>query len=138
MIEDLLIDLEDTFGNYKHGMRTAIENKLSCIDEKEGDDLLRFLIEDYDMARPPSLKVIMGECYRHNISLNHEDLYGVSVCEFCGQEFSQSELYCLNCHKLRKYGITRLVRYKPVWIDFETDDEKRFVEKWHRENKEII
>lgn len=135
MITDFMKTLEDTFGKYKHGMKSAIENKISGLDDNGFADLLKYLTEDYDMARPPSLKVILGECYRHNIELNHADLYGISVCEFCDQEFSQSELFCSKCHKLRKYGITRLVSYKPVWIDFERDDEKRFVEKWNRENK---
>lgn len=134
MIDEFITEIENTFGKYKSGMKKAITDKMLGLDENGFDDLLRFLIEDYDMARPPSLKVIMGECYRHKISLNHEEFYGVSVCEFCGQEFSQSLIRCPKCEKIRKYGLTRLVRYKPVWIDFEADDEKRFIEKWNREN----
>ena len=134
MINDFIDALEDTFGKYRHGMRTAIENKLSDVSEKGFDDLLRYVIEDYDMARPPSLKVLLGESYRHNISLNKATMYGISVCEFCGQEFSQNVISCPKCQKLRKYGVTKLVRYKPVWIDFELDDEKEFMKKWNREN----
>lgn len=136
MIDDFINTLEDTFGKYKHGMRTAIVNKISDLSDFGFADLLKYLTEDYDMARPPSLKIILGECVNHNIFLNHEDFYGISICEFCGQEFSQNILNCPQCQKLRKYGLTKLVRYKPAWVDFEIDDEKRFIEKWNKENKE--
>ena len=134
-MEEFINSLEETFGKYRQGMRKAIEEKLCSVNQSDFDNLLKYLLEDYDMARPPSLKVILGEIYRHNILLNRATMYGISVCEFCGQEFSQNVIVCPKCQKLRKYGVTRLVRYKPVWIDFELDDEKEFMKKWNRENK---
>ena len=78
MITDFLNILEDTFGKYRHGMRSAIEDKLTNITDNDFQELIKYLTEDYDLARPPSLKVIMGECYKHNIPLHLQNmLYGI-------------------------------------------------------------
>lgn len=118
MINNFMDTLEDTFGKYKHGMSNAIRDKLKGVKQGDLFNLIKYLTEDYDMARPPSLKVIMNECYKHDISLTTgEKILGISVCEFCGQEFPQNLLRCPNCKKRRMYGITKLVHVDGNYIE---------------------
>lgn len=109
-LDGFIETLESTFGKYKSGMNNHIRSKLFYVTQEGYDFLLNRLIEDYDLARPPSLKVIMREVYRHKIPLNNIEYIGISVCEFCNQEYSQNLVRCPRCQRLRKYGISRMVR----------------------------
>ncbi len=137
MIGDFMDSMEDTFGKYKSGMRTAIENKLQYLSDANFIDLLKYLTEDYDMARPPSLKVIMGQVYKHSMSLGGvQSSYYVSVCENCGCEFSHMELRCPKCQSIRKYGLSRKLIDKPIWWDDEIKrDIKETMEAEDRKRK---
>ena len=46
MITEFMESLENTFGKYKHGMRSAIEDKISGMNESGFSDLLRYLTEE--------------------------------------------------------------------------------------------
>lgn len=138
MIDSFISNIEETFGKYKSGMRIAIENKLQFLSDVDFMDLLKFLTEDYDMARPPSLKVIMGEVFKHSINLGSiQTSYYVSVCENCNREFSHMELRCPQCQSIRKYGLSKKLLDKPIWWDdeikrnikesMEAEDRKRSV-----------
>ncbi len=109
-LDGFIESLENTFGKYKAGMQSAIRLKLMNMTQEGYDTLLGYLVNDYDLARPPSLKVIMGEIYTHRINTFNIYITGVSVCEFCNREYSQDAYKCPHCGKLRKYGITRLKR----------------------------
>lgn len=109
-LEGFMSSVEETFGKYKSGMSRNIRLKLSNLSQDGFDTLFSYLVNNYDLARPPSLKFILGELYRYNIPLNKIVMIGVSVCEFCHEEYSQDDYKCPHCGKLRKYGITRLKR----------------------------
>ena len=115
MVNDFVESLEEVFGNYKAGMKKAIIRKLSDITSDNEKVLYRALTEDYDMARPPSLKAILTTMYNHNIKYVTHHKYICSVCENCGKEFSANSLYCPHCKKLRKYGVIRMLEDKPPW-----------------------
>jgi len=135
MINQFIDSIEDTFGKYKHGMRSAIEDKFSGLKDNDFLDLIKYLTEDYDMARPPSMKIILEECFRHNIPLNTKKVvYSISICEHCGQHFSNDALKCPRCNKLRKVGITKFVRYKPDWIEQEEKEELKDMFEWGDKN----
>ena len=110
MVEDLIESLEDAFGKYKPGMKKAIKRKLSGIDSDSEKTLYRGLTEDYDLARPPSLKVIMGEMYKNGINVANQGYGGMSICEFCQYEYDQELVNCPKCGKIRKYGIIKLYK----------------------------
>ena len=38
-------------------------------------------------------------------------------------------IQCPKCQRIRKYGITKLVRYKPVWIDHECEIEEDYTKE---------
>ena len=125
MIDDFLNDLEDTFGKYRNGMRNAITNKVQNVNNGDLDSLYRYIIQEYDMARPPSLKVILASMYYHNIRGMTPHKYTCSVCEHCGMDFSTNSLYCPHCKKLRIFGKVREMKNKPVWHDVEIRKERK-------------
>lgn len=110
MIDDFIDEMEGTYGKYKPGMKKAIKDKLENIEEHSEKRLLKNLIESYDMARPPNLKVIMDVIYKTGISLLTQGFGGMSVCEHCNYEFDQDLVACPKCKKIRIYGKTRLYR----------------------------
>ena len=125
LLDDFIYSLEDTFGKYKSGMQKVVRNKLSDMSQSSCDELLKHLTENYDMARPPSLKVILTEAYKYNIPLNTQKFYGISVCEFCGRDYSQDIIACPQCQRIRHYGITKLVRNKPYWYESKPDEHEQ-------------
>lgn len=110
MIDNFITEIEDTYGNYKSGMRKAIVEKLCNMDEQTEQKLLKSLIESYDLARPPNLKVILETMYRIGISLLTQGYGGMSICEHCNYEFDQALVRCPKCNKLRIYGVTRMYK----------------------------
>lgn len=139
MIDGFIEEIENTFGKYKPGMRRAIYNKLTNLNENAFDELLKYIIEEYDMGRPPSLKVILSSMYHHDIRGAIQNQYICSVCEHCGMEFSANSYKCPHCKNIRKYGVVKILKDKPPWHDaeirqikkdeLELEDEKNKVNK---------
>jgi hypothetical protein len=110
MVDDFVDEIEETYGKYKSGMRKAITDKLFNIDKQDEQKLLKNLIENYDMARPPNLKIILEVMYKIGITLLSQGYGGMSICEHCNYEFDQALVRCPKCDKLRIYGVTRLYK----------------------------
>jgi len=100
-------------------MRNAITNKVQNVNNGDLDSLYRYIIQEYDMARPPSLKVILASMYYHNIRGMTPHKYTCSVCDHCGMEFSINSYICPHCKNIRKYGVVKMMKDKPVWHDAE-------------------
>ena len=110
MIDDVIEEMEETYGKYKSGMKSAIIDKLSRIDDEGEKQLIRAVVENYDMARPPSLKILLELMYKKKINTRIEGYGGMSICEFCNFEYDQELIACPKCNKQRKYGLTRLYK----------------------------
>lgn len=110
MIEDFIDEMESIYSKYKSGMKKAIITKLSGIDDYGERKLNRAVIENYDMGRPPSLKVLMELVYKYKIKVISQAYGGMSVCEFCNYEYDQELITCPKCNKIRNYGAVRLYK----------------------------
>lgn len=134
IIDNFMDNLDETFGKYKAGMAFSIRQKLIGMRQESLDMLTHYLTREYDMARPPSLKVILSTMHNHNIHGIFQGQYIVSVCEHCEKEFSANNLRCPYCKKLRIYGVIRMIDETPPWHmpelakmkkdDFEREDIK--------------
>ena len=110
MIDDFIDEMEETYGKYKSGMKKAITDNLSDIDRDGEKKLMRIVVENYDMGRPPNLKILLELMYKNKINIKTHGYGGMSVCEFCNFEYDQDLIECPKCHKERKFGITRLYK----------------------------
>lgn len=119
MLDAFIENLEETFGKYRSGMVYSIRQKLVNINQNGLDILTDCLTREYDMARPPSLKVILSTIHNHNIKGAIQNQYICSVCEHCGMEFSGNSYKCPHCKNIRKYGVVKILKDKPVWHDAE-------------------
>ena len=138
MIDDLIESIEDTYGKYKPGMKKAIEDKLSNIDDQTEKKLLSNLIADYDMGRPPNLKVIMGVMYKTGLNLLTQGYGGMSVCEYCNHEYDQALVLCPKCNKRRKFGVTRLYKMgEGKMHPFEISERRKAIEALEPSAEEI-
>jgi len=104
MIDAFITDMEDTFGKYRNGMSNVIKMVLKGMTQTSLDLLFKAATENYDLARPPSLKVLRDLIKDHRIPIDRNNYSWISVCEFCDHEFSTKSTQCPNCGKLRKYG----------------------------------
>lgn len=141
MIDSFIEDIEESYGKYKGGMLGAIKQRLVNLTQENYDKLYSKLIMEYDMARPPSMKILLDTAHRHGIALNNKiDSYSVSICEHCNKEFSVNSLVCPYCKKLRIYGIVKMQRDRPVWQNQEDarnlKDKLEIEEDWNRRKDE--
>ena len=110
MIDDFIKEIEKTFGKYKTGMRSAIEDQLSGLNSQDEIKLLKIVVENYDMGRPPNLKILLEFMYKHRITIKMQGYGGMSVCEHCNFEYDESLVKCPKCNKLRIYGVVKLYK----------------------------
>jgi len=119
MIDTFIDNIENTFGKYKAGMSYSIRQKLAGLSQESMDILTDKITREYDMARPPSLKVVLGVMAQNNIHGGISKYYSCSVCESCGKEFSFNSLECPYCKQRRMYGVIKILKDKPPWHDQE-------------------
>jgi len=124
-IEIFLEDMQSTFGKYRDGMSFSIKQKLYGLNQANLDSLSEKLTAEYDMGRPPSLKVILSTMFNHGISGDIPKYYSCSVCETCGKDFSVNSLVCPHCKELRTYGVIKILQNPPPWHDAEIKQQKK-------------
>ena len=125
-ILDVFIEtMEAAYGKYRVGMAFAIRQKLTYLNQQALDILADKITTEYDMARPPSLKVILTTMYNHNIRGTKQTIYSCSVCEHCGEMFSSNSYRCPHCKRLRIYGITKILKHPPPWHEAEQRQMKK-------------
>jgi hypothetical protein len=138
MIEDFIEAIEETFGKYKAGMRKAIEDQLTGLHSQDEIKLVKIIVENYDMGRPPNLKILLELMYKHKITIKVKGYGGMSVCEFCKYEYDQDLVTCPKCDKIRKYGAVRMYKMgEGKMHPFEISERKKQREKEEPSAEEI-
>ena len=103
--EDFVREIENTYGNYKNGMRKVILEKLKYAGSQGLQKLYLEISENYESMRPPSLSRIFAVIYQNDVNVQiGRKYYFISVCEFCGEEYSLEYYICPGCKKPRIFG----------------------------------
>ncbi len=121
---DFVDEIEDSFGKYKHGMRSAILKGLQGISGVKLRDLYKEVLNSYSQAAPPKWAVIKETIRELRISVTNSDEVIFYRCDVCGCNYPLISRGCPKCHKLMPLTVIIANRYPE---DFEPSKRDCFV-----------